>query len=83
MFEALEVAIRRGKSEYPNESYFYSHERQLETIRQSAIPKEIEAYRNEGHHIPAIIGQKWEEKGGNFLHHFLPSIQGHTSRKNQ
>ena len=29
VFEALEVAIRRGKSEYPNESYFYSHERQL------------------------------------------------------
>jgi hypothetical protein len=81
VFEALEVAIRRGKNEYPNERYFYSQERQLETIRQSSIPKEIEAYRNEGHNIPAIIGQKWEEKGGKFLHHFLPSIQGHEPKE--
>ncbi len=80
VFEALEVAIRRGKNEYPNERYFYSQERQLEGIRQSPIPKEIEAYRNEGHNIPAIIGQKWEEKGGKFLHHFLPSIQGHQAK---
>lgn len=81
VFEALEIAIRRGKNEYPKERYFYSHETQLETIRQSSIPKEIEAYRNEGHNIPAIIGQKWEEKGGKFLHHFLPSIQGHQPKE--
>jgi hypothetical protein len=80
VFEALETAINRGKKEYPNERHFYSHERLLETIRQSSIPREIEAYRNEGHNIPAIIGQKWEEKGGKFLHHFLPSIQGHDPK---
>jgi hypothetical protein len=35
------------------------------------------AYRNKGHEIPAIIGCKWEEKGGKFLGHFLPAIAGH------
>jgi hypothetical protein len=81
VFEGLEAAIRRGRNEYPKEQYFYSEERKLETIRQSSIPKEIEAYRNEGHNIPAIIGQKWEEKEGEFLHHFLPSIQGHQPKE--
>lgn len=81
VFEALESATRRGKKDYPKEQYFYSAERKLETIRQSSIPKEIDAYRNEGHNIPGIIGQKWEEKGGKFLHHFLPSIQGHQPKE--
>jgi hypothetical protein len=80
VFEALEAAINRGKKEYPNQRYFYSQERVLERTRQSPVPKEIEAYRNEGHNIPAIIGQKWEEKGGKFLYHFLPSIQGHEPK---
>lgn len=80
MFEALEVAIRRGKNEYPEERYFYSHERQLERIRESPIPKEIEAYRNEGHYIPAIIGQQWEEESGKFSHHFFPSIQDYQPK---
>jgi hypothetical protein len=81
VFEALDVAIRRGKNEFPNERYFYSQERQLEQIQQSSIPKEIEAYRNEGHNIPAIVGQAWEERGGKFLHHFLPSIKGHQPKE--
>lgn len=81
VFESLESAIRRGKKEYAKEQYFYSAERKLDAIRQSSIPKEIDAYRNEGHNIPAIIGQKWEEKGGKFLHHFLPTIQGHQPKE--
>ena len=81
VFEALETAIAKGKKEYPKERYFYSAERKLDAIRQSAIAKEIDAYRNEGHDIPAIIGQQWEEKGGKFLHHFLPSLQGHERKE--
>jgi len=77
VFEALETAINRGKKENPNERNFYSQERELKAIRETPIPREIEAYRNQGHCIPAIIGQKWEEKGGKFLHHFLPSVEGH------
>jgi hypothetical protein len=81
VFEALGIAIRRGKNEYPNERYFYMQERQLQQIRQSSVPKEIAAYRNEGHNITAIVGQAWEEKGGKFLHHFLPSIEGHQPKE--
>jgi hypothetical protein len=66
----MEAAINRGKKEYPDQAYFYTQGQLLEQIRQTSIPKEIEAYRNEGHNIPAIIGQKWEE-GGKFLHHFF------------
>jgi hypothetical protein len=80
VFEALETAINRGKKENPNERNFYSQERELQKIRETSIPKEIEAYRNQSHSIPAIIGQKWEEKGGKFLHHFLPSIEGHEPK---
>jgi hypothetical protein len=80
-FEALDSAVRKGKKECPKEQYFYSAERKLETIRQSEIPREIDAYRNEGHSIPAIIGQQWEGKGGRFLHHFLPSIEGRQARE--
>jgi hypothetical protein len=80
VFEALESAIGRGKKEYPNERYFCRAQRELQTIRQSRIPKEIDAYRNEGHNIPAIIGQKWQA-GGRFLHHFLPSLVGHQPKE--
>jgi len=80
VFEALDIAIKRGQKDYPKERFFYSQEQVLEKIRQTPIPKEIAAYRNEGHNMPAIIGQKWEEKGGKFLHHFLPSIQGHETK---
>ena len=50
VFEALETAINRGKKENPTERHFYSQERALKTIRETSIPKEIEAYRNQGQH---------------------------------
>jgi hypothetical protein len=80
VFEALELAIRKGKKDYQTERYFYSAERKLQTIRQSAIPREIDAYRNEGHNIPAILGQQWNADG-NFVHHFLPSLAGHEAKE--
>jgi hypothetical protein len=80
VFEALDSAIKRGQKDYPKEHFFYQQEQSLKKIRETPIPKEIAAYRNEGHTIPAIIGQKWEEKGGKFLHHFLPSIRGHEPK---
>ena len=76
VFEALESAIGRGQKEHPKERYFYSAEQKLKDIRQSALAQEIDAYRNEGHNIPAVIGQQWDGRGGNFLHHFLPAIEG-------
>ncbi|MGB6624329.1 MAG: hypothetical protein WBE43_06045 [Candidatus Acidiferrales bacterium] len=81
VFEALESAIGKGKREYPKERYFYSAEQKLKDIRQSAIAKEIDAHRNEAHNIPAIIGQKWDGKGGKFLHHFLPTIAGYAPKE--
>jgi len=80
VFEAMAIAIKRGQKEHPTLRYFYTQEKELEKVRQAPIPKEIEAYRNESHNVPAIIGQKWEEEGGRFLHHFLPSIQGHEQK---
>jgi len=80
VFEAMEIAIKRGQKEYPKLKYFYTQEKALEEVRQTDIPKEIEAYRNESHNIPAIIGQKWEEKGGKFMYHFLPSLKGHEPK---
>jgi aspartyl-tRNA synthetase len=79
VFEAIEAAINRGKKEHPDQQYFYAWERWLGQIRQSPIPKEIEAYRNEGHNIPAIIGQRWDRRG-KFLGHFLPSVKGCESK---
>lgn len=81
VFEALECAIRTGQKEHPKERYFYSAEQKLKTIQESATAKEIDAYRNEGHNILAIIGQQWEAKGGRFLHHFLPTIAGHQPKE--
>jgi hypothetical protein len=80
VFESMEIAIKRGQKEQPRLRFFYTQEKALEKLRQTAIPKEIEGYRNEGHNIPAIIGQKWEEKGGKFMYHFLPSLKGHGSK---
>jgi hypothetical protein len=53
VFEALQLAIEKGQKEHPKERYFYSAEQKLKTIRESALAKEIDAYRNEAHHIPA------------------------------
>jgi hypothetical protein len=76
VFEALRTATTRGQKEHPTVQYFWSCEKQLDEIDQRTIRKEIKAYRNKGHDIPAIIGCAWEQKGGKFQHHFLPSIEG-------
>ncbi len=81
IFEALKIAITRGQKEHPTLKYFWSSEKRLEKIEQSAIRQEISAYRNKGHEIPAIIGCAWDKRGGKFLHHFLPSIAGHAQNE--
>jgi hypothetical protein len=81
VFEALKIAVTRGQKEHPTLKYFWSYEKRLEEIEQKAIRREISAYRNKGHEIPAIIGCAWEKKGGKFLHHFLPSIVGHSQNE--
>jgi hypothetical protein len=80
VFEALRVAITRGKKEHPTKTYFWNWEKWLKEIETRAIPKEISAYRNRAHTIPAIIGCAWDGKGGKFLRHFLPRIAGHTPK---
>ena len=75
-FEALRTAITRGQKEHPDLEYFWAYEKSLAAIEDRPIRKEISAYRNMAHSIPAIIGCAWEKKGGKFLHHFLPSIAG-------
>ncbi|MGA2250894.1 hypothetical protein [Terracidiphilus sp.] len=44
------------------------------------IRQEIKDYRNMGHQQPAIIGSKWSTDH-RFLHHFLPTISGHTPQE--
>jgi hypothetical protein len=80
VFEALRIAARRGKKEQPSEKYFSDYEQQFEKIEQHPLRQEIKAYRNKAHNIPGIIGCKWEQKGGRFLHHFLPSIEGNEQK---
>jgi hypothetical protein len=80
VFEALRAAVTRGQKEHQMARYFWSYEKQLDEIDQTAIRQEIKAYRNKGHDIPAIIGCAWEEKG-KFHHHFLPSIEGHEKKE--
>jgi hypothetical protein len=81
VFESLRIAIKRGQKEHPAEKYFWTCEKRLEEIEQTAARREISAYRNKGHEIPAIIGCAFDEKGGKFLHHFLPSILGHEQKE--
>src|SRR5260370_24208844 len=78
VFEALDIAIKRGQKDYPKERFFYSQEQALKRIRQAPIPKEVASFRNGGHNIPPIIGHKREETGGKLLHPFFPSIEGHA-----
>ncbi len=80
IFEALRTATTRGQKEHPTERYFWSYEKQLNEIDQTATRQEIRAYRNKGHDIPAIIGCA-REAGGKFHHHFLPSIEGHEKKE--
>jgi len=78
VFEALQIAVRRGQKEHPEQKYFWSYASRWQEIEGNPIRREISAYRNKGHEIPAIIGCAFDKKGGKFLHHFLPSIIGHS-----
>jgi hypothetical protein len=78
VFEALRVAITHGQKEHPKKTYFWNWEKWLKEIETRAIPKEISAYRNKAHKIPAIIGCHWENH--KFHHHFLPNIDGHEPK---
>lgn len=77
VFEALRMAITRGQKEHGEHKYFWKWEQDLKRIEETSLRKEISAYRNKGHEIPAIIGCKWEGKGAKFVRHFLPAIDGH------
>lgn len=81
VFEALRAAITRGQKEHGDLKYFWKWEQDLKRIEESPLRQEISAYRNKGHEIPAIIGCAWEEKGGKFVRHFLPTIRGHTLKE--
>lgn len=76
MFEGLRIAVRRGKEEQPLEKYFPIYEQKLDKLEDYPLRREIKAYRNKAHNIPAIIGRQWEQKGGRFLFHFLPTLDG-------
>jgi len=80
VFEALRIAITRGKKEYPEAKYFWAYEMRMDEIEKWTIRQEIKDYRNMGHQIPAIIGAKWGDEG-RFLHHFLPTIIGHQPQE--
>jgi len=81
-FEALHAAINRGKKEYPDLQYFFAYEKRLAEIEEkNPTCREINAYRNLAHSTPGIIGCVWEEKGGKFLHHYLPTIAGYEKKE--
>ena len=82
IFEGLRIAVRRGKKEQPLEKYFPAYERQIEEFEKNPLRQEIKAYRNKAHNIPAIIGQRWEHKGGRFVLHFLPTPDGQEPKEN-
>lgn len=84
VFEALRIAIKKGQKEHADLKYFWSWGRELEEIEALPIYREINAYRNKSHEFPGIIGCKWENKGtgSKFIHHFLPSIEGHDAKEN-
>jgi len=80
-FELLRTALARGKKEQPEEKYFWSYEKKLEELEQMPLRREINAYRNKGHEITAIIGCSWEVKSNKFHHHFLPTIEGYEPKE--
>ncbi len=82
VFEALRAAIIRGQKEHPEQKHFWSWEEWLKKVEDLPISREINAYRNKAHEIPAIIGCAWDGKGGKFLHHFLPTIEGQEPKEN-
>ena len=63
VFEALQIAVKRGQKEHPTLKYFWSYEKRLQEIEQTTDRQEISAYRNKAHEAPAIIGCAWEGKG--------------------
>jgi hypothetical protein len=84
VFEALRIAINKGQKEHAEQKYFWSWGKALEKIEGFPIYKEINAYRNKSHEIPAIIGSKWvNDPNGRpvFVHHFLPTIAGHEAKE--
>jgi hypothetical protein len=81
VFEALRAAIIRGQKEHPEQKAFWSWEGWLRNVESQTIPREINAYRNKAHEIPAVIGCKWDGKDDKFLHHFLPTIEGHEPKE--
>jgi hypothetical protein len=84
VFEALRIAINKGQKEHTEEKYFWAWGKALEKIEESTLFKEINAYRNKSHEIPAIIGNKWvNDANGHpvFVHHFLPTITGHEAKE--
>lgn len=81
VFEALRTAITRGQKEHGELKYFWKWEQDLKRIEETPLRQEISSYRNKGHEIPAIIGCTWEGKGGKFLRHFLPTIDGHQPKE--
>jgi len=80
-FELLKTAITRGQKEQPTEKYFWSYEKKLDELEQAPLRREINAYRNKGHEITAIIGCSWEKETNKFRHHFLPTIDGHEPKE--
>jgi len=80
-FELLRTAISRGQKEQPEEKYFWIYEKKLEELEQTATRREINAYRNKGHEITAIIGCSWKEGTKEFHHHFLPTIEGYEPKE--
>ncbi len=81
VFEALRTAITCGQKEHGELKYFWEWEQHLNKIDETPVRKEIRDYRNKGHDIPAIIGCSWESKGGKFVRHFLPTIDGHEPKE--
>jgi hypothetical protein len=79
IFEALRAAINRGQKEHGDLKYFWQWEKTLDEIEKNTLRTEISAYRNQGHQYPAIIGCKWDGDD-KFLHHFLPTIDGHEPK---
>lgn len=80
IFEALRIAIVRGQQEQEKKIYFWEWETKLKAIEETAIRKEISAYRNQGHQFPAIIGCNWTADH-KFVGHFLPTIEGHEPKE--
>lgn len=81
VFEALRTAITRGQKEHGKLKYFWKWEERLAQIEETPLRKQISAYRNKGHQVPAIIGCVREGEAGKFVRHVLPTIDGHEPKE--